>query len=182
MPLAKHRHSSCVCSHPLLKLQARSEHEDIPAVVPDRHISHKRWQRLKQQLFSKIYWQANSLKSYWSYDLIKHISLHLAFPPVQQGIGDGKGILHSFLQCTPATHISSWLPMVQRRDRKEAGLVERPDTFSGTRQLTSQERKDKLTIPNLFFSHLSHFQKTIEPTGLICRHMLCFGLRLHTVI
>lgn len=152
-------------------------------MVSDTYLSHNnRWQRLKHQLFSKVCWQANSLMSYWNCDLIKHISLHLAFPSVQLGIGGGKGIIHSFLQCTPATHISSWLPVVQHGDRKEAGLIARSDTFSGTRQWTSQERKDKLPFPNLFFSHLSHFQKTTAPIGLICRHMLCFGLCLHTVI
>lgn len=45
--------------------------------------------------------------------------------------------------------------MVQHGDWKEAGLVARSDTFSGTRQWTSQERKDKLTFPNFFLSEPS---------------------------
>lgn len=45
-----------------------------------------------------------------------------------------------------------------------------------------REEEDRLTFPNLFFSHLSYFQEVTAPICLIHRHMLCCGLQLYAMI
>ena len=99
------------------------------------------------------------------------------------GIGNGKVIFHHLPSRYPshpyvllAADSAAWSQTGSRSGSKVRHIAWQ-ETLGFPR-----EKEDRLTFPNLFFSHLSYFQKATAPICPIHPHMLCFGLQLYMVI
>lgn len=105
--------------------------------------------------------------------------LHLAFPPVQLGTGDGRVVFHHL----PLRHPSPLYILLAADSAawSQQGSKVRHVAWQETLGFP-REKQDRLIFPNLFVSHSSYFQKATAPRSLIKRHKLCFGLQLYTMI